>query len=86
LGIYISDKIYKGYSMNKIGLLWYDGSNLPLSTKIRGAITYYQEKYGTTPTLIMVHPKTAMDDDCNQFSIKTSKSVLKNHLWIGMEE
>jgi len=68
----------------KIGMMWQDCSNLPLSIKIREAIAYYQNKYGTIPTLIMVNPKTAIDEDCNQFAIEISRSIMKNHIWLGM--
>lgn len=68
----------------KIGMLWFDNSNLPLSTKIRGAVSYYQKKYGCIPNSIMVNPKDYQE--CNEFAIKISRSIQKNHIWLGMED
>ena len=69
----------------KIGMMWMmEKNNLPLSAKIQEAITYYQKKYGTYPTMIMVNPKDYVE--CAEFAIETSKSIRVNHIWLGMEE
>lgn len=68
-----------------IGMLWFDNSKSPLSTKIEGAVSYYEQKYGHKPTLAVVHPATAIDKDCN-IEIETSRSILPNHIWLGMDD
>lgn len=68
----------------KIGMMWSDPSNLPLSTKISEAISYYQKKYGCIPNKIMVNPKDYQE--CNEFAIEKSKKVPKGNIWLGMSE
>ena len=68
----------------KIGMMYFDKSNLPLSTKIRNAIDYYQKKYGTIPNKIMVNPKDYQD--CKEFAIETSKHIPIHNIWLGMNE
>lgn len=69
----------------KIGMMWMmDKNNLPLSEKVREAVSYYQNKYGATPTMIMCNPKDYVE--CKEFAISTSRSIRKNHLWLGMGE
>lgn len=68
-----------------IGMLWFDNSNSPLSAKIEGAISYYEKKYGRTPTLVVVHPATIIDDKCN-ITVETSNTIMLNHLWVGVDD
>ena len=70
--------------MNRIGMIWFDNSSLPLSTKIRQAIDYYQKKYGAIPTKIMVNPKDFVE--CNEFAIEKSRSIMRNNIWLGMSD
>ncbi len=66
-------------------MLWFDNSKKPLSDKIKGAIDFYVEKYGHTPTKFVVSLKAEIDSDCNGLDIEKSRSVLPNHIWVGME-
>lgn len=83
----------------KIGMLWFDNDKkTDLLTKIEHAADYYQNKYGLRPNLCFVHPSMAPvspEDKSNDpdpdtvFSagnvmVRTSKSVLPNHIWIGV--
>lgn len=68
----------------KIGMMWQDTSKLPLETKVREAVAFYQNKYGRTPTMIVCNPKDFVE--CNEFAISTSRSIRINHLWLGMSE
>jgi len=65
-------------------MLWFDNSNSPLSTKIEGAISFYEKKYGHTPTMAMVNPVTTIDEKCN-ITVETSRSVMPNHIWLGIK-
>lgn len=68
----------------KIGMLWFDNSDSPLSTKIEGAVSFYEKKYGRKPTLAVVHPVTQIDEKCS-LTVETSRSIMPNHIWIGVE-
>jgi hypothetical protein len=73
----------------KIGMMYFDNSNLPLSTKVRNAVNYYQNKYGAIPTMIMCNPKDYVEckaNEISEFAISTSRSIRINHLWVGMSE
>jgi len=68
-----------------IGMLWFDNSKSLLSCKLEKAIDFYQEKYGKTPTAFYVNPSTAIDSDCKGLNIQISKSIMPNHIWLGVE-
>jgi hypothetical protein len=83
----------EGVQMN-IGMLWFDNdTKTELSTKIERAATYYREKYGNKPNVCFIHPsmlKSEAADTANktvirgEIELRTSKSVLPNHFWIGI--
>jgi len=91
-----------------IGMLWFDNDpKANLDAKIERAATYYQKKYGRSPTLCFIHPsmlqngklpgpETAQTHNnpgdskpeksfatCG-VEIRSNRSVLPNHLWIGV--
>ena len=83
----------------KIGMLWFDNDKkTDLTTKIEHAADYYQIKYGLRPNLCYVHPSMApsapevpesqTDSEpgfrAGNVMVRTSKSVLPNHIWIGV--
>lgn len=83
----------------KIGMLWFDNDKkTDLITKIEHAADYYQNKYGLRPNLCYVHPSMApysLEDKSDETDpeamfragsvmVRTSKSVLPNHIWIGV--
>jgi hypothetical protein len=74
----------------KIGMLWFDNNpTRTLAQKIEEAAAYYQKKYGTTPNLAFVHPWMQTPGSSNNvdgIEVKTSKSILPNHIWIGIGE
>ncbi len=71
-----------------VGMLWYDADvSAPLATRLERAARYYREKYGAQPTLCVVHPDTAGEDpppDAGGVRIEASRSVLPEHLWLGV--
>jgi len=77
-----------------IGMLWFDNdAKTDLGQKIQRAAIYYAQRYGKQPDLCYVHPSMApelgrgrdsLSIDCGGIEVKTTKSVLPNHLWIGM--
>ena len=75
--------------MNK-GMLWFDNDKkTSLAAKVQGAAAYYQKKYGSRPTLCLVHPSMLADKptvDNDAITIRPYRPVLPNHLWIGFAD
>ena len=73
-----------------IGMLWFD--NYPytnMETKVKWAAVYFRRKYGVVPTVCFVHPCMllgAIGGKVGPIEIRTSRSVLPNHFWIGVED
>ncbi|OGO31077.1 MAG: hypothetical protein A2136_07330 [Chloroflexi bacterium RBG_16_54_11] len=70
-----------------IGMLWFDNDNKSdLATKIQRAAHYYQSKYGKAPDLCFVHPRTLGESTWkgNGIEVRTTRSVLPNHFWLGV--
>jgi hypothetical protein len=78
----------------KIGMLWFDNDpKLELGFKIERAVAYYRQKYGASPTTCIVHPSMLPEDTAPQdapatnngkLTIRTSRSVMPDHFWIGV--
>lgn len=70
----------------KTGMLWFDNTpGKPLNEKVKAAADYYVSKYGKTPTMCFVHPAMVKGAEQTCVPVKTSRAVLPNHLWIGIE-
>ena len=79
-----------------IGMLWFDNDpKTELALKIERAVEYYRQKYGRSPTLCFVHPsmitKTAAPAPDTEpplkaagVEVRSSRSVLPNHFWLGV--
>lgn len=68
-------------------MLWFDNDNkADLATKIQRAASYYHSKYGKAPNLCLVNPRTLGSNTWkgNGIEIKTTRSVLPNHFWLGI--
>jgi hypothetical protein len=72
--------------MMQIGMLWLDDSQRSLAEKVQRAATYYQEKYGRVPDFCAVPPQMSQETQkIDQIEIHPMRSVLPNHLWIGVQ-
>ena len=73
-----------------VGMLWLDGEpGKDLGTRIGRAVEHYRRKYGVTPTACYVHPSMVSGDPSGlpeNLRLKTSDSVLRHHIWVGVEE
>ncbi len=72
-----------------IGMLWFDNDpKRPFDEKVSRAAEHYRQKYGRTPELCYVHPKSAATakERAAGLVVKTSRSVLPHHFWIGVKE
>lgn len=74
-------------------MLWFDNdSKVNLDTKIARAAVYYRNKYGRAPNVCFVHPtmlpQTASDTTyvAGGVEVRSNRSVLPNHIWIGINE
>ena len=78
-----------------VGMLWFDNdAKVDLFAKIERAANYYQDKYGRSPNVCYVHPsmtrtipapkETTEPIRAGAIEVRTTRSVLPNHLWIGV--
>jgi len=81
----------------KTGLLWFDDDpRRQLEEKVTRAATHYERKYGRPPTLCFVHPsalngngKHPKQSDvrrAGRVEIRSGRSVLPDHFWLGVTE
>ena len=75
------------------GMLWVDNSQTALAIKIQKAVDYYQEKYGLSSDLCLVHPsmldaseKNQRQLEINNLTVRPYRPVLPGHMWIGIED
>lgn len=77
------------------GMLWFDNDkSADLITKISRAASYYHDKYGRSPNLCYIHPNMVINSNENKgknenlragsVEVRTSRSVMPNHFWIGI--
>ena len=72
-----------------IGMLWFDNDpKRDLEGKVTDAAEYYRKKYGRKPTVCFVNPAMAEKKELKAggVEVKTSDTILPNHLWIGSQE
>ena len=81
----------------KTGLLWYDNDPVrKLDEKVERAAVHYERKFGQAPTLCFVHhsllgkngkraARKAVEH-AGDVEIRASRSVLRNHFWLGVPE
>jgi len=76
-----------------VGMLWFDNDpKAELAVKIQRAASYYQNKYGRSPNLCFVHPsmiptttpKPSGEVKSAGIEVRPTRSVLPNHIWIGV--
>jgi hypothetical protein len=83
----------------KTGLLWFDDDpRKELEEKVLRAAAHYESKYGRLPELCYVHPnafngngngKRGKKGDvvkAGDVEVRTGRSVLPHHFWLGMAE
>lgn len=85
--------------MKAVGMLWFDNDNkVDLTTKIIKATDYYVNKYGNKPNVCYVHPSMVPPTEdkpeteennvvtlnTSGVEVRTTRSVLPNHLWLGI--
>ncbi|MFM8321964.1 MAG: hypothetical protein ACKOC5_13705 [Chloroflexota bacterium] len=83
-----------------IGMLWFDNDpRAALDAKVQRAADYYRTKYGRKPTLCFVHPSMlptppesaapvepaeAAGLVAAGVEVRSNRSVMPNHFWIGV--
>ena len=64
----------------KVGMLWFDNDvKADLNTKVERASSYYQKKYGRSPTLCFVHPSMLPENGKEVSSQKGEKKKEKHY-------
>jgi hypothetical protein len=72
-----------------IGMMWFDNDpKTTLSVKIERAAEYYRKKYGHSPNLCMINPRSMPENVgmSGKITIRSQRMVLPGHLWIGLDE
>ncbi|MEN6298870.1 MAG: hypothetical protein ABFD51_02990 [Anaerolineaceae bacterium] len=77
-----------------IGMLWFDNDpKAEINVKIERAASYYRQKYGKAPDICFIHPSMLHMENMENapkpmkaagVEVRTSRSVLPNHFWIGV--
>lgn len=77
-----------------IGMLWFDNDpKAEMTIKIERAASYYRKKYGKAPNVCFIHPSmlhlessetSTSPVKAGGVEVRTSRSVLPNHFWIGV--
>jgi hypothetical protein len=80
----------------KVGLLWFDDDKKrTLAEKVERAASYYQQKYSVAPSVCYVHASALEGAEINALApaqrvngveVRTARTVLPNHFWIGVDE
>lgn len=74
----------------RTGMLWFDDDpKRPLTEKIDRAVKRYTEKYGKIPNVVYANPVTigeAKPDAHKLIALKTARSILPNHFWLGRSD
>ncbi len=68
------------------GMLWFDNDpQLKITEKINQAAKYYQQKYGSWPTLCFVNPNLNDSSFENEFELEVqfNYAISPDHIWIG---
>jgi len=78
------------------GMLWFDNDPATaLAAKVQRAAEYYRGKYGLTPDTCLVNPAMLPDTSppggelplrAGTVTVRSSRTILPGHLWIGVEE
>jgi hypothetical protein len=71
-----------------IGMLWFDDSSTALENKIGRAASHYEDKFGRTPTLCLIHPETLNGGEgpVNGLKVRQARTVMPDHFLIGIDE
>ena len=77
----------------KIGMLWFDNDpKATMDQKIQKAVDYYKDVRGMVATTCYVHPSMTEGQPetdgkivLAKVEVRTSRSIMPNHFWIGVD-
>jgi hypothetical protein len=71
-----------------IGMLWFDNTQRPLAEKVARAAEHYAAKYGATPTVCFVNPRTLNGgpETAAGVHLRTARNIMVDHFWIGVDQ
>lgn len=74
----------------KSGLLWFDGSQKPIASKIEEAARRYKEKFGILPDTCFVNPRDLETETRAKPNLKiniaSKATIMPNHIWLGISK
>lgn len=73
----------------KVGMLWFENDKgKPVDKRIAEAVGFYRQKYGLEPNVCMVSMQDAPEGErwLDGVEVKSSRSVLPNHYWVGVKD
>src|SRR5690348_329461 len=73
--------------MLKIGLLWFDDDpKRPVVAKLDEAVERYEERFGSLPTMVYLHPAQAEGVTYRRLCVRGDASLRRNHFLIGVDD
>jgi hypothetical protein len=73
-----------------MGMLWFDDNpGDTITDKVTKAASYYATKYGRKPTICFVNPSMLSGESVgksNGVEIRTSRTILRHHFWLGIQQ
>lgn len=64
-------------------MLWFDNSGKPLAERVSRAASYYQAKYGKTPTTCLLPMSEEIPGSVGGICCERQPNVLQCHMMIG---
>lgn len=75
-----------GVTKIRSGMLWFDDDDRrTLEARLERAAHYYEAKYGSRPTVCVLHPSMALGQArcIGGMDIEAANTVLPHHFWLG---
>jgi hypothetical protein len=73
----------------QLKLLWFDDSaRTTLEERVRPAAARYKQKFGRSPTAVLVNPGTpgAETDTVDGIQVVPSRQVMTHYFWLGEDD
>jgi len=74
----------------EIGLLWYDDTQMEFAAKVQQVAQRYEEKFDRCRNTCYVNPASMPGAtkklSLNGIKVVTSRAILPNHFWVGVQD
>jgi hypothetical protein len=71
------------------GMIWFDNDpQKNINEKIRNAIKYYQNKFGSQPTICYINPKLQEKflESEQEIEISFNNNLSPDYIWVGLRQ